>query len=145
MRIVLQRVRHASVTVEGEEISRIGRGLLALVCVAAGDGEETLQRAAQKIVGLRIFEDEAGRMNLDLAGVSGSILVVSQFTLLADVSRGRRPSFEGAAPGPVAAPMVERFVAVLRSAGCPVETGRFAAHMQVELANDGPVTLVLDF
>lgn len=145
MRIVLQRVRYASVTVEGEEISRIGKGLLALVCVAAGDGEETIARAAQKIAGLRIFEDETGRMNLDLAGVSGSILVVSQFTLLADVSRGRRPSFEGAAPGPVAAPMVERFVAELRSAGCPVETGRFAAHMQVELVNDGPVTLVLDF
>ena len=139
MRIVLQRVRYASVTVEGEEISRIGKGLLALVCVAAGDGEETIARAAQKIAGLRIFEDETGRMNLDLAGVSGSILVVSQFTLYGDATKGRRPSFVKAAPPQLAEPLYERVADLLGA-----QRGVFGAHMLVALENDGPVTLLLE-
>lgn len=145
MRIVLQRVSRAAVEVDGQVLSRIGRGLLALVCVARGDDDAVVRRAAQKIAGLRLFEDDAGKMNLDLAGVGGEILVVSQFTLLADTSRGRRPSFEGAAAGDIAAPLVELFAETLRQSGFAVATGRFAAHMGVELVNDGPVTLVLDF
>ena len=145
MRIVLQRVTRAAVEVEGHEVSRIATGLLVLVCVASGDDAAVVDRAARKVAGLRLFEDAAGRMNLDLAGVGGEVLVVSQFTLLADTSRGRRPSFEGAAAGDVAAPLVELFAERLRQAGVPVATGRFAAHMRIELVNDGPVTLVLDF
>lgn len=145
MRIVLQRVSRAAVEVDGEELSRIGAGLLALVCVASGDDAAVARRAAQKVAGLRLFEDAAGKMNLDLAGIGGEMLVVSQFTLLADTSRGRRPSFEGAAAGDVAAPLVELFAETLRGAGFVVATGRFAAHMKVALVNDGPVTLVLDF
>lgn len=145
MRIVLQRVSRAAVEVDGQELARIGAGLLALVCVASGDDGAVARRAAQKVAGLRLFEDAAGKMNLDLAGVGGEVLVVSQFTLLADTSRGRRPSFEGAAPGEVAAPLVELFAETLRQSGFTVATGRFAAHMRVELINDGPVTLVLDF
>ena len=145
MRIVLQRVSRAAVVVDGSEVASIGAGCLLLVCVARGDDTAVASRAARKIAGLRLFEDAAGRMNLDLAGVGGALLVVSQFTLLADVSRGRRPSFEGAAPGDVAEPLVELFVGALREAGFAVATGRFGAHMQVELVNDGPVTLVLDF
>ncbi|MBP9144280.1 MAG: D-tyrosyl-tRNA(Tyr) deacylase [Thermoanaerobaculia bacterium] len=145
MRIVLQRVSRAAVVVDGREVASIGAGCLLLVCVARGDDAAVASRAARKIAGLRLFEDAAGRMNLDLAGVGGALLVVSQFTLLADVSRGRRPSFEGAAPGDVAEPLVELFVGALREAGFAVATGRFGAHMQVELVNDGPVTLVLDF
>ncbi len=145
MRIVLQRVSRAAVEVEGQELARIGAGLLALVCVASGDDAAVARRAAQKVAGLRLFEDAAGKMNLDLAGVGGEVLVVSQFTLLADTSRGRRPSFEGAAPGEVAAPLVELFADTLRQSGFAVATGRFAAHMRIELINDGPVTLVLDF
>ncbi len=144
MRIVLQRVLRAAVEVDGEELARIGPGLLALVCVARGDDAELVRRAAPKVAGRRRLEDAAGRMNLDLASVGGGILVVSQFTLLADTSRGRRPSFEGAAPGDLAAPLVELFAETLRLAGFVVATGRFAAHMRIELVNDGPVTLVLD-
>ena len=145
MRIVLQRVSRAAVVVDGSEVASIGAGCLLLVCVARGDDTAVASRAARKIAGLRLFEDAAGRMNLDLAGVGGALLVVSQFTLLADVSRGRRPSFEGAAPGDVAEPLVELFAGYLREAGFAVATGLCGAHMQVELVNDGPVTLVLDF
>ncbi len=145
MRIVLQRVSRAAVEVDGQELSRIGRGLLALVCVARGDDDAVVGRAARKVAGLRLFEDDAGKMNLDLAAVGGAVLVVSQFTLLADTSRGRRPSFEGAAAGEVAAPLVELFADALRQTGVAVATGRFAAHMRIDLVNDGPVTLVLDF
>ena len=145
MRIVLQRVSRAAVVVDGREVASLGTGFLLLVCVAHGDDAAVAARAARKIAGLRLFEDTAGRMNLDLAGVGGALLVVSQFTLLADVSRGRRPSFEGAAPGDVAEPLVELFAGYLREAGFAVATGLFGAHMQVELVNDGPVTLVLDF
>lgn len=145
MRIVLQRVSRAAVEVDGRDLSRIGPGFLVLVGVARSDDTAVVERAAQKIVGLRLFEDAGGKMNLDLAGIGGEILVVSQFTLLADASRGRRPSFEAAAPGEVAEPLVELFAERLRQAGVAVATGRFGAHMKVELLNDGPVTLVLDF
>lgn len=145
MRIVLQRVARAAVEVDGNELARIGTGYLALVCVARGDDAAVVALAARKVAGLRLFGDAAGKMNLDLAQAGGELLVVSQFSLLADTSRGRRPSFEGAAPGEVAEPLVDLFVAMLRQAGFRVATGRFAAHMEIALVNDGPVTLVLDF
>lgn len=145
MRIVVQRVSSASVRVGGETVGRIRRGLLLLVGVERGDGPEAARAAAEKLSGLRVFEDEAGRMNLDLAAVGGSFLVVSQFTLAGSVARGRRPSFDRAAPPVEAEPLIEALVAGLRARGLPVETGRFRAHMEVELVNDGPVTLVVDF
>ena len=145
MRIVLQRVLRAAVEVEGDEIARIGPGFLALVGVARGDDAAVVDQAARKVAGLRLFEDADGRMNLDLAQAGGEILVVSQFTLLADASRGRRPSFVEAAPGDMAAPLVELFADRMRAAGFSVPTGSFGAHMRVSLVNDGPVTLVLDF
>ncbi len=145
MRIVLQRVAQAAVEVEGREVSRIGTGLLALVCVTRGDDAAVVTAAARKVAGLRLFEDAAGKMNLDLAAVGGELLVVSQFTLVADTSRGRRPSFEGAAAAGLAEPLVELFVDLLRREGFGVATGRFGAHMKLSLTNDGPVTLVLDF
>lgn len=143
MRLVLQRVSSAAVRVDGETVGRIGRGLLALVGVEPGDGPKTAAAAAAKIGHLRVFADERGHMNLDLAQVGGAVLVVSQFTLAASLERGRRPSFVGAAPPEIAEPLVERIVAELRAAGHAVETGRFGAHMEVELVNDGPVTFVL--
>jgi D-aminoacyl-tRNA deacylase len=145
MRVVLQRVSSASVTVDGEVVGRIGRGLLALVGIERGDGPAAVKAAAEKLAGLRIFEDEAGRMNLDLAAVGGAFLVVSQFTLAGSLARGRRPSFDRAAPPAEAEPLVEALVSDLRSRGFQVETGRFRAHMEVALVNDGPVTLVADF
>ena len=145
MRIVLQRVAKASVVVGEEVVGGIGPGLLLLVGVAAEDGEEQVEEAARKIAGLRIFEDAEGKMNLDLVQAGGALLVVSQFTLLAATDRGRRPSFERAAPPAAAEPLIGRFVERLRAAGLQVETGRFGAHMRVALVNDGPVTLVLDF
>lgn len=145
MRVVVQRVSSASVRVAGETVGRIGRGLLLLVGIERGDGPEAVRAAAEKLAGLRVFEDEAGRMNLDLAAVGGSLLVVSQFTLAGSVARGRRPSFDRAAPPDEAEPRVEALVAALRALGLPVETGRFRAHMEVESVNDGPVTLVADF
>ena len=145
MRIVLQRVTRASVGIDGREVSRIGAGYLLLVCVAQSDAAPVVAQAARKIAGLRLFEDAAGKMNRDLAAVGGALLVVSQFTLLADVSRGRRPSFEGAASAEGAEPLVELFVRLLREAGFSVATGRFGAQMEVSQVNDGPETLVLDF
>jgi D-aminoacyl-tRNA deacylase len=145
MRIVLQRVAKASVVVGEEVVGGIGPGLLLLVGVAAEDGEAQVEEAARKIAGLRIFEDAGGKMNLDLVQAGGALLVVSQFTLLASTDRGRRPSFERAAPPAAAEPLIGRFVGRLRAAGVQVETGRFGAHMRVALVNDGPVTLVLDF
>ncbi len=145
MRVVLQRVSRARVTVEGRAAGVVGRGVLLLVGFRAGDGEEVLAWMADKIVGLRIFPDAEGRMNRSLAEVGGAILVVSQFTLYGDVRKGRRPSFVGAAPPEVAIPLYERFVALLRArAPGPVETGEFGAFMEVELVNDGPVTLILE-
>ncbi|HSG38688.1 MAG TPA: D-aminoacyl-tRNA deacylase [Thermoanaerobaculia bacterium] len=145
MRIVLQRVSSASVTVAGEVVGRIGRGLLVLVGIERGDGPEQVRAAAEKLAGLRVFEDDAGKMNLDLAAVGGAFLIVSQFTLAGSVAKGRRPSFDGAAPPAEAEPLVDALVAGLRARGFQVETGKFRAHMEVALVNDGPVTLIADF
>lgn len=144
MKLVIQRVSRARVTVGGEEVGAIGRGLLALVGVERGDGPEQAVVAAKKLVGLRIFEDVEGRMNLAAADVGGAFLVVSQFTLAGSLARGRRPSFDAAAPPEIAEPLVEALVAALRSEGATVATGRFRAYMGVELVNDGPVTFVLE-
>lgn len=144
MRVVLQRVRWARVEVAGQRLGGVGVGLLALVGVRRGDGMATARLAADKVAALRIFEDEEGRMNLDLAAVAGGVLVVPQFTLCASLGRGRRPSFEGAAPAESAQPLVEAFARRLEELGLRVERGRFGAHMEVSLLNDGPVTLVLD-
>jgi D-tyrosyl-tRNA(Tyr) deacylase len=144
MRLVLQRVRSASVKVAGEVVGEIGQGLLVLVGIERGDGPEKVQAAAEKLAGLRVFEDQAGKMNLDLAAVGGSFLVVSQFTLAGSLARGRRPSFDRAAPPEVGRPLVEALVDDLRGRGFRVETGRFRAHMEVALVNDGPVTLIAE-
>jgi len=144
MRVVLQRVSRASVTVSGEEVAAIERGLLLLVGVGDGDEEAEARRMAGKCAEMRIFPDSEGRFNLSVTDVDGEALVVSQFTLLADVRRGRRPSFTGAAAPEVAEPLVEAFAGALRDAGVPAQTGRFGAKMQVELVNDGPVTIILD-
>ena len=143
MRAVVQRVSEASVTVAGEVVGRIGKGLLVLVGVAPDDGVAESEALATKLAGLRIFADDAGKMNRSVADVGGAVLLVSQFTLLADTSRGRRPSFVGAAGPEVAEPEVERLAALIRDHGVPCETGTFGAMMEVRLVNDGPVTLVL--
>ncbi len=148
VRLVIQRVSSASVRVEGEIVGAIGRGLLVLVGIERGDAENDPARvraAAEKLAGLRIFEDAGGKMNLDTAAVGGAFLIVSQFTLAGSIERGRRPSFDRAAPPDEAAPLVEALVADLRSRGYTVETGRFRAHMEVSLVNDGPVTLIAEF
>ncbi len=132
-------------TVEGETVASIGRGLLLLVGVGHGDGLTTADDAAAKVAGLRLFADDAGKMNLSVADVGGEVLVVSQFTLLGDARRGRRPSFTGAAVPEVAGPLVDRIADSLRAQGVPASTGVFGAHMEVALVNDGPVTLILDF
>ena len=145
MRIVLQRVKEASVTVSGEKISGIGQGLLLLVGVASGDAEPEADWLAEKIVGLRIMADEDGKMNRSVKDTGGAVLAVSQFTLLADTRKGKRPSFIGAAPPNEAARLFDHFCERLRSAGvAEVETGRFGAMMDVHLRNDGPVTFVLE-
>jgi D-aminoacyl-tRNA deacylase len=144
MRACVQRVTEASVTIAGEEVGRITRGLVVLLGVAGEDTNADVLQLADKVAGLRIFNDEAGKMNLALADVGGQMLVVSQFTLLGDCSRGRRPSFVGAAPPELAERLYEAFVAKVRGVGIEVATGRFRADMQVALVNDGPVTLLLD-
>jgi D-tyrosyl-tRNA(Tyr) deacylase len=144
VRLILQRVSSAEVRVAGESVGRIGRGMLVLVGVEKGDGADQAAAAAAKLGHLRIFEDAEGRMNLDPARAGAAFLVVSQFTLAASLERGRRPSFDGAAPPEVAEPLVERLVEALRAAGFHVETGRFGARMEVELVNDGPVSFVLE-
>jgi D-tyrosyl-tRNA(Tyr) deacylase len=144
MRAVCQRVSRASVTVDGEVAGEIGVGWLVLLGVGPNDDESTAARMADKIVGLRVFEDEAGKMNRSVVDVGGEILVASQFTLYADTSRGRRPGFTGAAPPAVAEPLVTRFAEIVRDRGLRVATGRFGATMDVELVNHGPVTIVLD-
>ena len=141
---MLQRVREASVSVEGRTIARCGRGLVVLLGIATGDDAERARRLATKIAELRIFDDEVGRFDRSLLDVGGEALVVSQFTLLADVSRGRRPSFAAAAPAEVAEPLYEEFCAALAEHGVRVARGAFGARMQVLLVNDGPVTIVLD-
>ncbi|MGB3682671.1 MAG: D-aminoacyl-tRNA deacylase [Rubrobacteraceae bacterium] len=145
MRIVLQRVRSASVTVEGERISEIGAGLLLLVGVATDDSEENADWLAEKIAGLRVFSDQAGRMDLSLKDTGSEVLAVSQFTLLADTRKGKRPGFAGAAGAEKAGPLFDYFCERLRAAGASsVRTGRFGAMMDVGLVNDGPVTIVLE-
>jgi|SRR6185295_6431104 len=145
MRLILQRVCSASVRVAGEVVGEIGRGLLVLVGIERGDDAAKVRTAAEKLAGLRVFEDAAGKMNLDLTAVGGSFLVVSQFTLAGSIAKGRRPSFDRAAPPEEARPLVEALVADLRERGFRVETGRFRAHMEVTLVNDGPVTLIAEF
>lgn len=139
----MQRVSHARVTVDGEITGTIERGLCVLLSVGPKDDEAVAGRLARRVATLRVFPDEAGRMNLDVRQAGGAVLVVSQFTLHADTSRGHRPSFIGAAPPSLADRLYEAFAAVLRVLDLHVETGRFGAHMDVELCNDGPVTLVL--
>ena len=144
MRAVVQRVSRASVAVAGETVGAIGRGFLVLVGVSVEDGAADADALAQKVAGLRVFDDAAGAMNLALAEVGGAVLVVSQFTLLGDVRKGRRPSFIAAARGEAAEALYERVAAQLRAAGLHVATGSFGADMAVELVNDGPVTILLD-
>jgi D-tyrosyl-tRNA(Tyr) deacylase len=144
MKACIQRVSSARVRVEGETVGEIGRGFLVLLGVAAGDGPAELRWMVDKVVGLRVFDDGEGKMNLALADVGGELLVVSQFTLLGDCRKGRRPSFIDAAPPEMAERMYEEFVAAARTAGIRVATGKFRTHMEVELVNDGPVTLLLD-
>lgn len=144
MRVVIQRVSQASVTVEGRVVGAIGRGFLILLGVTHGDGPEQVAWMAAKIAGLRLFADNQGLTNLALADVGGAVLVVSQFTLYADARKGRRPSFTDAAPPEIAEPLVERFIAELRAQEISVASGVFRAEMQVALVNDGPVTLILE-
>jgi D-tyrosyl-tRNA(Tyr) deacylase len=145
VRVVLQRVSRARVTVEGRVTGEIGVGLLLLVGFTAGDDEAALEWMADKVVGLRVFSDPEGKMNLSLGDVDGGLLVVSQFTLYGDTRKGRRPSFVHAAPPSVAIPLYEKFLEILAGrSGTPVQSGEFGAMMDVELVNDGPVTLVLE-
>ena len=144
MRALLQRVSRASVTVEGQTISTIGKGLLILLGVGHGDGEEQAKFLAEKIANLRVFEDQQGKTNLSILDVKGEAIVVSQFTLYADTRKGRRPSFIDAALPEVAEPLVDRFAGLLRGHRVPTQTGRFGAHMEVEIHNDGPVTIWLE-
>jgi D-aminoacyl-tRNA deacylase len=144
MRALLQRVSSASVTVENQTISRIGKGLLVLLGVGQGDGEAQAQYLAEKVANLRIFEDDQGKTNLSILDVQGEALVVSQFTLYADSRKGRRPSFTDAAGPEVAAPLVERFSELLRIHHVPTQMGKFGEHMLVEIQNDGPVTIWLE-
>ncbi|MBU1049374.1 D-tyrosyl-tRNA(Tyr) deacylase [Candidatus Bipolaricaulota bacterium] len=144
MRIVLQRVSHASVDVDEKRIANIGKGLLLLVGIAPGDSNIDLSKTAKRLIDLRIFEDGDGKMNRSLRDVEGSVLAVSQFTLYADVTKGRRPSFVHAAPPDLAERLFDSFVGALRSEGIDVHTGKFGAKMAVCLENDGPVTLSLE-
>ena len=144
MRAVLQRVSRASVTVGGEVVGQIDRGILVLLGVEADDTDEDARQLADRTIALRIFDDADGKMNLSLEDIGGSLLVVSQFTLLGDCRKGRRPSFIGAAPPELAEKLYNTFIGAAGSKGIPVATGRFRAMMDVELVNDGPVTLLLD-
>ncbi|MCV2890574.1 D-aminoacyl-tRNA deacylase [Ruegeria aquimaris] len=144
MRALIQRVAHASVTVEGERIGQTGPGLLILICAMAGDGEAQADQLAAKIARLRIFKDEAGKMNRSVLDIGGGALVVSQFTLAADTSRGNRPGFSTAAPPAEGERLYRYFAAQLAAQGVPVETGQFGADMKVELLNDGPVTIWME-
>ena len=144
MRVVIQRVSEASVTVDQQTVGAIGQGLMVLLGVAQGDTSQEAKSLAEKTAGLRIFEDDAGKMNRSVEEIGGSLLVVSQFTLLGDCRKGRRPGFTDAAPPELADQLYEEFVAALRSRGVNVATGVFRADMQVALVNDGPVTMLLD-
>ena len=144
MKALLQRVTSASVSVAGEVVGRIGRGLVVFVGVANGDTEKDAQYLAQRTVNLRLFSDQEGRFNLSALDIQGELLLVSQFTLLADTKKGRRPSFTDAAPPAQAEELFGQFVGEVRATGLKVETGRFQQYMQVEIHNDGPVTIMLD-
>jgi D-aminoacyl-tRNA deacylase len=144
MRIVIQRVRHGKVSVENRVIAEIDHGLVILLGIGPKDGEAEIDYLTGKIASLRIFEDAQGKMNLSVLEVKGEAIVVSQFTLYADVAKGRRPSFTGAALPEVAKPLVEKFVSKLADLGVPTRQGEFGAHMLVEIDNDGPVTIILD-
>ncbi len=144
MRALVQRVAWAEVEVDGAVLGRVGQGLLVYVGAAPDDTPADADWLAEKVAGLRIFVDAEDRLNLALADVGGGVLVVSNFTLLADARKGRRPSFVAAAPGPVAEPLTERFAATLRGLGLPVATGRFGAHMHVRSQADGPVNVIID-
>lgn len=144
MRVVLQRVSSGSVSVEGRTVATIGEGVVVLLGIGPQDGEEQLSYLVEKIVNLRIFEDDQGKINRSLLDVSGEAIVVSQFTLYADTRKGRRPSFTDAAPPELARPLVEQFAQALRAHGIATQTGEFGAHMLVEIANDGPVTIWLE-
>jgi len=142
LKLVIQRVAKARVTVSGEAVAKIGAGLLVFVGIERNDGEAQIARAAAKVASLRVFEDDAGRLNRSLEDVGGEVLAVSQFTLAGSIRRGRRPSFDGAMPADPARPLFERFVDRLRGGGVSVKTGVFGALMDVELVNHGPVTLL---
>lgn len=144
MRAVLQRVRRGKVSIDGRRRAEIGLGLVILLGVGEGDSEATARSLVEKIVNLRIFEDEQGKMNLSIHDVGGAAIVVSQFTLYADTRKGRRPSFVEAALPDVARPLVDRFAALLAEQGVVTQTGEFGAHMLVEIENDGPVTILLE-
>jgi len=144
MRALVQRVSKGSVMVDNKVISQIGKGLVVLLGIGHGDGEEQAAFLTEKIANLRIFEDEQGKTNLSVLDVTGEAIVVSQFTLYADSRKGRRPSFTDSAVPGVAEPLVDRFVQLLRSYGVPTQTGQFGAHMAVEIHNDGPVTIWLE-
>lgn len=144
MRVVLQRVNHAAVSIDGETVGQIKKGYLLLVGLAPDDNDDQLDWMVHKIVNLRVFEDENGKLNRALADVAGEILSISQFTLYADIKRGNRPGFSKAAKPEIAEPLYDRFNEKLRAAGVHVETGRFGADMKVELENDGPVTIIYE-
>lgn len=145
MRAVLQRVRRGRVEVEGRTVAEIGKGFVILLGIGHDDREAAAQALAEKIAGLRVFEDDQGKMNLSIRDVGGEAIVVSQFTLYADTRRGRRPSFTDAALPEQARPLVDRFAQLLANQGVRTQTGEFGAHMLVEIENDGPVTILLDF
>jgi len=144
MRVVLQRVNKGRVVIDGQTRAGIGKGLVILLGIGPGDGDEQTNYLVEKIANLRIFEDEEGKMNRSLLDVGGEAIVVSQFTLYADTRKGRRPSFTDAAPPEFASPLVERFAERLRALGVPTQTGEFGAHMLVEISNDGPVTIWME-
>ena len=144
MRAVIQRVTRAAVTVEGDRVSEIRDGLLILLGIGPNDNEDNARAMTKKIAALRIFQDEADKMNLSVRDIGGSAIVVSQFTLYADCRKGNRPSFVGAAAPDLASPLVDRFVELLEEQGVPSQTGVFGAHMDVELLNSGPVTIILE-
>ncbi len=145
MRAVLQRVTYGKVTVEGRVVAKIGSGLVILLGIGPDDTELTARAMVEKIAPLRIFEDDEGKINRSVIDIGGEALIVSQFTLYADTRKGRRPSFTDAAPPDLARPLVDRFAQLLSQQGVPAQTGEFGAHMLVELANDGPVTILLEY
>lgn len=145
MRAVIQRVRHGAVSVEGQQIASVGLGMVILLGIGHGDDEKKASLLARKIALMRIFGDEQGKINLSILDVGGAAIVVSQFTLYADTRKGNRPSFMDAAPPDVARALVDRFVGLLQEQGVPTQTGEFGAHMQVELLNDGPVTILMEY